>query len=807
MHLYALTLAPAAHCSAVVVGNFSGGRGVQEIIAARAGRLDVLRVDAAGGKLRLTTSEGVFGVVRALAAVRLTGATRDHLVVTSDSGRVAILSLDAEKCVFVRVHLETFGRGGCRRIVPGQFLAADPQGRAVMLAAVEKHRLVYVLNRDAQANLTISSPLEAHRPRALTLALAALDVGFDNPLFAAIELEYPLEDDDDDITLQDTPEKLLVLYELDLGLNHVVRKSSAPIHPRSNHLIAIPGGSDGPSGVLVCSENYITWCHHLADSLRIPIPRRLDPLSKRPTLDSDQNVTSIGKNIIVVASVVHKLKTGFFVLMQTEEGDLFKLTMDFAPVDGDLRVSDIRIKYFDTLPVAAGLILLKAGFLFCASEFGNAGLYQIDNLGDDDEDQPEYTAADFPQSNDYKDLPDIVVYFKPRPLRNLTLVDDIQNLSPIIDSKVLNLTDEDSPQIYTICGRGARSTFRTLRHGTEVNEVAVSELPGNPSAVWTVKSSSRGSSLLHTTPNRTTLTPPIIPELFDSYIVVSFVNATLVLSIGDTVEEVTDSGFLTTTPTLAVSQLGDDALVQVYPTGIRHIRSDRRVSEWKTPGNRRIEKAICNERQVAISLSGGELVYFELDTLGQLTEHQERKQMPSNVTALALGTVKEGRARSKFLAIGCSDSTVRVLSLDPDTCLDPVSMQALNSTPSSLLILNMNDPNAPGVSTTYLNIGLENGVLLRTVLDDVTGTLSDTRVRFLGGRPVKLFRISILGNEAFLGLSSRPWIGYSDTGRVRVVPLRYAIRSCCFLIWVSERFEKLSKHQTMLTNIRPPLTL
>jgi hypothetical protein len=41
------------------------------------------------------------------------------------------------------------------------------------------------------------------------------------------------------------------------------------------------------------------------------------------------------------------------------------------------------------------------------------------------------------------------------------------------------------------------------------------------------------------------------------------VNATLVLSIGETVEEVTDSGFLGTTPTLSCSSLGEDALVQV----------------------------------------------------------------------------------------------------------------------------------------------------------------------------------------------------------------------------------------------------
>ena len=54
----------------------------------------------------------------------------------------------------------------------------------------------------------------------------------------------------------------------------------------------------------------------------------------------------------------------------------------------------------------------------------------------------------------------------------------------------------------------------------------------------------------------------------DSYIIVSFVNATLVLSIGETVEEVTDSGFLGTTPTLSCHALGDDALVQVKITTI-----------------------------------------------------------------------------------------------------------------------------------------------------------------------------------------------------------------------------------------------
>ena len=34
----------------------------------------------------------------------------------------------------MQVHQETFGKSGCRRIVPGQYLACDPKGRAVMIS-------------------------------------------------------------------------------------------------------------------------------------------------------------------------------------------------------------------------------------------------------------------------------------------------------------------------------------------------------------------------------------------------------------------------------------------------------------------------------------------------------------------------------------------------------------------------------------------------------------------------------------------------------------------------------------------------
>ena len=57
----------------------------------------------------------------------------------------------------------------------------------------------------------------------------------------------------------------------------------------------------------------------------------------------------------------------------------------------------------------------------------------------------------------------------------------------------------------------------------------------------------------------------------------------------------------------------------------------QRVNEWKTPGKKTIMRCAVNQRQVVIALSGGELVYFEMDPTGQLNEYTERKEMPAEV--------------------------------------------------------------------------------------------------------------------------------------------------------------------------------
>jgi len=65
-----------------------------------------------------------------------------------------------------------------------------------MISAMEKAKLVYILNRDAAANLTISSPLEAHKNSAIIHHIIGVDVGFDNPMYAALEVDYGDSDQD-----------------------------------------------------------------------------------------------------------------------------------------------------------------------------------------------------------------------------------------------------------------------------------------------------------------------------------------------------------------------------------------------------------------------------------------------------------------------------------------------------------------------------------------------------------------------------------------------------------------------------------
>ena len=131
-------------------------------------------------------------------------------------------------------------------------------------------------------------------------------------------------------------------------------------------------------------------------------------------------------------SRVSCLSWSIFALESARARVQISLVYDTAAGAG--AVTELKVKYFDTIPVCTALCILKTGFLFAASEAGDHGFYEFLGLGDDDDGveasslSTERTADGFAP-----------VFFDPQLLKNLQLVDSMMSLAPMTDMKVKNL--------------------------------------------------------------------------------------------------------------------------------------------------------------------------------------------------------------------------------------------------------------------------------------------------------------------------------------------------------------------------------
>ena len=160
----------------------------------------------------------------------------------------------------------------------------------------------------------------------------------------------------------------------------------------------------------------------------------------------------------------------------------------------------------------------------------------------------------------------------------------------------------------------------------------------------------------------------------------------MVLNVGERIVESNDSGFDQTKATIHAGLMGSDSIIQVYNKGIRHILKNKRANQWVT--EKTIVRATSNTRQVIVAYSGGEISYFELNNRVQLSE-TEKLPLDFEVLSINIGPIPDGRIRSKFLAIGFNDNTVKLFSLDPDSCLQRLSNIVVPSRPESLCLAEM----------------------------------------------------------------------------------------------------------------------
>ncbi|XXG56366.1 hypothetical protein AAC387_Pa03g3791 [Persea americana] len=127
----------------------------------------------------------------------------------------------------------------------------------------------------------------------------------------------------------------------------------------------------------------------------------------------------------------------------------------------------------------------------------------------------------------------------------------IQNIAPILDVSVANYHDERQDQMFACCGMGLEGSLRIICSGISVEKL-LSTLPIYPgiTGTWTVRMKEN--------------------DHFHSFLVLSFVEETRVLSVGVSFIDVTDAvGFQPDVCTLACGLLFDGLLVQVHRDAVR----------------------------------------------------------------------------------------------------------------------------------------------------------------------------------------------------------------------------------------------
>lgn len=722
IYLYNLTLRPPSHAAKSIAGQFSGSKKVQELVLHCGSYIEVYRPVVDTGKVEKILSQNVFAIVENIDKIRLAGSQKDLLVITSDSGKIAIAELDEHSNKFIPIAQEPHSKSGLRRITPGEYLCVDPNNRAVMIGALERNKLVYKVELGNSQSVQISSALENSSKNILTLTMCALDTNYENPLFAAIEV------DSSDYSRKKydpaTAALRLHYYELDQGLNHIVQKRSKPdLPPSANLLVAMPGHI---GGVVICCESYLIYeAGPNLGRVYLSLPVR-----------KGSNSTTI------INSVLHTLKKNdFFLLLQSSIGDLYKLTVEAD----NYGVVSLRVTYFDSIPICNSINVLRSGFLFANTSSNNKLFYQFELLGDEND----------TTTSSVKNLEDLLngAEFSPQGLQNLALVDILESLFPLVDSTLVERNALDSlDPLKLLVTLSSHSYMKTLTYGLPITELVSSPIPMVPTVIFTTRISNQS-------PN-------------DQYLVLSssLDAKTLVLSIGEVVEEVADSGLLLDQSTLAVQQVGQSSIVQVHANGIRHIRhiidsesgdvTKKVETDWYPPAGITVLQASTNNEQVIIGLSNRGICYFEIDpTDDQLIEYQERFEVSGgSVTAIAILTsfISQNDRKSAFAVVGISDETVQVLSLLPHNCFEVLTLQALSANCHSLLLLQMNQ------DTLYAHIGMTNGIYVRVHLDPISGKLSDTRLKYLGTKPVQLRSVALPGLKqlAILAISSKPWLGY-----------------------------------------------
>ncbi|KAJ0263855.1 Uncharacterized protein HA466_0023060 [Hirschfeldia incana] len=371
-------------------------------------------------------------------------------------------------------------------------------------------------------------------------------------------------------------------------------------------------------------------------------------------------------------------------------------------------------------------------------------------------------------------------------------ISSIQNIAPILDFSVVDDQNEKRDQIFACCGVTPEGSLRIIRSGISVEKLLkTAPVYQGITGTWTVKMK--------------------LTDVYHSFLVLSFVEETRVLSVGLSFKDVTDSvGFQPDVCTLACGLVADGLFVQIHRDAIRLCMptvdahadgipvSSPFFSSW-FPENVSISLGAVGENLIVVSTSNPcflsilgvksvssqcceiyeiqrVTLQYEVSCISIPQKHIGEKRPLDNSCSKA--AIPSGMERGYTFLLGTHKPSVEVVSFSEDgggvrvLASGMVSLTNTMGTPISGCIPQ--DVRLVLVDHIYVLSGLRNGMLLRfewspfphkEEIDTVGSERNNLPIdllliatRRIGITPVFLVPLSDSLDSDIIALSDRPWL-------------------------------------------------
>lgn len=699
------------------------------------------------GIVQSICEQPVFGIIKDIAVLpwnekfragSLQLLSKDLLVVISDSGKLSVLRFCNEMHRFFAVtHVQLSSPGNPRHQI-GRMLAIDSSGCFIAASAYEDRLALFSRSASAGSDILdkrIFCPTDNQGKIGTASGFTSICGTIWSMCFISTDVRQPNKEHNPVLAIllnrrrSYRTELMLIEWNMKEHSLHVIYQYSEP-GPLAHHIIEVPHSygillvfragdaivmdfrdPHNPCFLYRISLNFtppsVEEQNFVEEAIRIPdiidedgmysvaasALLELSDLNKNDpmNIDDDSNVKP-GSNFVCAWSWNPGNEQSPRMIFCADSGELFLIDFLFDSDGLKISLSDCLYK---TQPAKA-LLWVRGGFLAVIIEMGDGMVLKVEEGK--------------------------LVYRSP-----------IQNIAPILDMSVVDYHDEKHDQMFACCGMAPEGSLRVIRSGISVEKLLkTAPIYQGITGTWTVKMK--------------------MADSYHSFLVLSFVEETRVLSVGVSFSDVTDfMGFQPDVCTLACGLVGDGLLVQIHQTAVRlcvptiaaHPDGIDSLSPTFTswsPDNMTISLGAVGPNLIVVATSSP-CFLFILGIRTLSAHHKEIYQMKhvrlqdelscisippleqkpfisktSHTNGVPLDSLPSGLDISNTFIIGTHKPSVEVLSFTSDKGVNVLAIGSItltNTLGTTISGCIPQDVRLVLVDRLYVLSGLRNGMLLR----------------------------------------------------------------------------------------------